>query len=414
MPETVDPVASLEAKELPVRAAAARDLAVLGSVEHLDLLVRRAIEDSSPGVRLGCAAAAADILSRHRTAPAADRVTADHRATLLAAVSKADPSHNVGLFQVCGALGTEGATSRILVGLRDPRSDVRAGALVGLLRLAQSATAADDLEARLVPLLDNEKIRPETQAELAGAFANLGYWSAITGARRLAESTAKRIATVAAEAVARLSRPPGPDGLWVDLGVDAGEVRPGARVVAMIATVGDRVFTVSPGDSPKVTATARPARTRHLLLRRPGSKEPAVEVLQLGRRTAWAQDADEQVDFGDLLVRANAWEAIRALDPILPATASTFRLRGAAALREGRPDEALVALEAATGMKRCPVDAWYFHGVALVSAGQPVEAKESFERYLAKATKKAQFLTAAREALSALVGRRGLDSRQQR
>ncbi|MSP54804.1 MAG: hypothetical protein EXR69_04245 [Myxococcales bacterium] len=402
MPETVDPVVSLEAKELPVRAAAARDLAVLGTVEHLDLLVRRAIDDPSPGVRLGCAAAAADILSRHRTSPAADRVTAEHRAALLLAVGKADPSHNVGLFQVCGALGTEAATHRILIGLRDPRSDVRAGALVGCLRLAQSATAADDLEARLVPLLDNEKIRPETQADLASVFATLGYWSAINGARRLAESPAKGIATAAAEAVARLSRPPGPDGLWIDLGVDAGEVRPGARIAAMIATVGDKVYTVSPGDTPKVTASARPARTRHLLLRRPGSKEAAVEVLQLGRRTAWAQDADEQVDFGDLLVRANAWEVIRALDPILPATASTFRLRGAAALREGRADEALVALAAATGMKRCPVDAWYFHGAALVVNGQPDSAKESFEGYLTKASKKAQFISAAREALALL------------
>ncbi len=403
MAETADPVAALGARELPVRAAAARDLAVMGTPAHLELLVQRAIADASPGVRLGCAAAAADILSRYRSGENAAAVPAEQRDALLRAVSGADPSHNVGLFQVCGALGSKEALQRIVIGLRDPRSDVRAGATVGLMRFAQSATAPEGVEELIVPLLRNDRIRPETQAEIARLCGQLGFWSAIDGAMRLAESPARGVAQVAGEAVARLSQRPGRDGLWIDLGVDAGEVRPEAKPVAMVATVGQRVFRVEIGAGHvSVKASARPEHTRQLLLRRPGSREAATEVLQLGGRTLWAQDADEQLEFGDLLIRANAFEAIRAIDPILPATASTFRLRGAVALRAGSADEALVALEAATEMKRCPLDAWYLYGTALVATGRKDDARGAFERYIARAPKKAQFLTAAKEALGAL------------
>lgn len=69
MAETEDPVAALSAKQLPIRAAGARDLALTGTHIHLELLLRTAIRDVSPGVRLGCAAAAADILTRYRLEP---------------------------------------------------------------------------------------------------------------------------------------------------------------------------------------------------------------------------------------------------------------------------------------------------------------------------------------------------------
>lgn len=402
MAETDDPVAALGARELPIRAAAARDLAVMGSAVHLELLVRRSIDDPSPGVRLGCAAAAADILSRHRLGDATATVPPDMRESLLKAVSGADPSHNVGLFQVCGALGTPASLQRILIGLRDPRSDVRAGATVGLMRYAASAASPPGLEQQVVPLLRNERIRPETQAEIARLCGMLGFWTAIDGAQRLAESPAKGVAQVAGEALSRLSCRPGLDGLWIDLGVDAGEVRPGAKPTAMVATVGQRVFRVELGGPVHVRVSARPEQARQLLLRRPGSREPATEVLQLDGGTLWAQDADEQVEFGDLLIRANAFDAIRAIDPILPATASTFRLRGAVALHAGNPTDALIALEAATEMKRCPLDTWYFYGVAMASAGRKQDAGAAFERYIAKAAKKAQFLQLAKEALGGL------------
>jgi hypothetical protein len=353
-------------------------------------------------VRLGCAAAAADILSRSRVGKACASISDTERAQLLTLVAASDPSHNVGLFQVCGALGTPAALARILIGLRDPRADVRAGAVVGLLRYAESAAAPDSTEQTIVPLLRNDKIRPETQGELARVCAQLGYWSALDNAIRLSESTSRGVAEAGSDAVARLSRPPGPDGLWVDLGVDAGEAHPAPRPIAFVATVGQQVFRIAPEGSGALKAYPRPPHARQRLLRRPASKEAPIEVLQLGEATLWAQDADEQQDFGDALVRAKAYDAMRAIDPILPATASSFRLRGVLLLESGNAAMALSALDAAVEMKRCPVDAWYFQGVALVRSGRSSDARAAFERYIAKAPKRAHWIGAAREALAEL------------
>lgn len=395
MAENDDALAALASREVPVRAASARDLAASGGAESLEPLLRLAVEDPSPAVRLVCASAAADVLSRHRLGPAASEVPEARRAELLQHVAGSDPSHNVGLFQVCGALGTPAALKRILIGVRDPRADVRAGAVVGLLRFATSAASPDDLEATLVPLLTHERVRPETRAELARAAASLGYWSALEPARVLADSPARGVAQAAAEAVARLARPPGPDGLWVDLGVDAGEARPDAAPVAYVATEGQHVHRLPISGGP-VERSARPARVRQLLLRRPGSRDAAVEVLQIGGRTLWAQDADEQVDFGDALVRASAYGTMRAIDPILPASASTFRLRGVVALHDQQPEVARVALEAAVEMKRCPLDAHYFLAQACVALGHPADALAPLERYLSRAPKRAALLAEAR------------------
>ena len=402
MAETDDPLAALEAAELPIRAAAARDLALAGTPSALDALLKRATSDPSPGVRLGCAAAAADILSRSRVGKASASIPEEKRAQLLAMVASSDPSHNVGLFQVCGALGTPAGLSRILIGLRDPRADVRAGAVVGLLRYAESAAAPDTVEQTIVPLLRSDNIRPETQGELARMCAQLGYWSALDNAVRLSESAARGVSEAGSDAVARLSRPPGPDGLWVDLGVDAGEAHPAARPSAFVATVGQQVFRIAAEGAGAVKTSARPALSRQRLLRRPGSREAPVEVLQIGEATLWAQDADEQLDFGDALVRAKAYDTMRAIDPILPLTASTFRLRGVLLLETGDAAMALSALDAAVEMKRCPVDTWYFHGAALRRVGRSADARASFERYIAKAPKRAQLLGAAREALAQL------------
>jgi len=398
--ETADPIAALEARELPIRAAAARDLAVSGSPSALDALLRRATNDPSPGVRLGCAAAAADILSRNRVGKASASIPDDRRAELLVMVASSDPSHNVGLFQVCGALGTPAALSRILFGLRDPRADVRAGAVVGLLRYAESAAAPDSVEQTLVPLLRSDKIRPETQGELARMCAQLGYWSALDNAVRLSESASRGVAEAGSDAVARLSRPPGPDGLWVDLGVDAGEARAEARPVGFVATVGQHVFRVPTEGAGSVKTSLRPAHARQRLLRRPGSRDAPVEVLQIAEATLWAQSAEEQVDFGDALVRAKAYDALRAIDAILPETASSFRLRGVLLLESGDATTALAVLDAAVEMKRCPIDAWYFQGVALLKTGRKADARAAFERYIAKAPKRAHLLGAARDALA--------------
>ncbi|MFZ5481950.1 MAG: tetratricopeptide repeat protein [Myxococcota bacterium] len=398
MPETSDPVAALSAKDIPTRAAATRDLSAAGTPAHLPLLVKKAIEDDSPGVRLGAAAAAADVLSRHRLAPDDAAIPPEVREAMLRTVAGADPGRNVGLFQVCGALGIPGGFARIVVGLRDPRFDVRAGACVGLWRHCASAAANGDvdLERSVVALFAEGRIPADTKSELARVCANVGYTSALDAIRALAEGSARQVRTVAEEAQKRLEWPPGVEGVWVDLGLDAGEVDP-AAVPRGYAGLLDASAVVWAGDG-KVRREPLPRAPRRLWMKRPGG-ESAGAVLQIGARTLWPADGDDLGAFGDALLAAKAWDLLDAVDVILPATAAGVRVRGVAKLERGDVAGALEALAACVEMKKVPPDAWWWLAEALHRAGRDEEAKPHLEKFLAKSPKKAPHVAEAKKRL---------------
>ncbi len=390
MAETEDPVAALSAKQLPVRAAGARDLALSGTAEHLEQLLRVAIHDVSPGVRLGCAAAAADILTRYRLDPGP--VDAGTREAHLRLVASVDPGLNPGLFQVSGALGTPGGWRRIELGLRDPRFDVRTGAVVGLWRFCVSAAVNGDaaVEAAVVANLDDPRVPIETKAEVAKVCANLGFVSALTPVARLAASVGKGVAAVAAEAQRRLEAPPPRDGFWVDLGVDAGAVTAVPLVRETLATVGDQRVGLR---AERITGPRRA-----LWIKRPGVAELGW-ALQLDRDTLYPATSDEMLAFGDRLLAANAWGSLAAIDPILPPGAASLRLRGAVQLHRGDLDSALAELLAAAELKKVPVDTWWLLGDVLTRMGRVADARPYLERYLAKAPKRGAFVERARALL---------------
>lgn len=391
MAETENPVESLHAKELPVRAAAARDLALAGTAEHLVLLVDRAVHDISPGVRLSCAAAAADILTRYRRSGVADAIPVEVRLALFKRFSPVDPGGNAGLFQVAATLGIPAGFERVLLGLRDPRYDVRSGAVVGLWRYAVSGVVNGDerTETAVVAALGDTRVRVETRAEIARLCANVGFTRAHHAASVLAAAEAKGVATVGAEALARLDAPPPRDGFWVDLGTDAGEVAPGAVVRSTIATVGDIVVGARGGE------TRAHGPRRYLWIKRPGETELAF-ALQIGPTTWYRASPEEMLAFGDHLLAAGAWPALDRIDPILPPGAATLRLRGAALLHRGDVEGAIATLSAAMELKKVPVDTSFYLGDALVRAGRRAEGLPHLERYLARAPKKSPHLAAAR------------------
>ena len=392
MAETEDPVAALSAKQLPIRAAGARDLALTGTHVHLELLLRTAIRDVSPGVRLGCAAAAADILSRYRLVPG--EVDETVREAHLRLISTVDPGVNPGLFQVAGTLGTPGGWRRIELGLRDPRFDVRTGAVVGLWRHMVSAVVNGDsaAEAAVVVNLDDPRVPIETKAEVARVCANLGLASAVPAVSRLAAIGGKGVAATATDALQRLESAPPHDGFWVDLGVDAGAVSAAPAVVNTVATVGDRRVS---------TATARiTAPRRALWIKRPGGGELG-SAIQIGRQTLYPATSDEVISFGDTLLQAHAWASLSAIDPILPPTAASVRIRGAVLLHKGDLVGALHAFTAALEMKKAPLDTSWLMGDVLTRLGRKDEARPHLERYLARAPKRAPNAARARALLEA-------------
>ncbi|MFN7144530.1 MAG: hypothetical protein ACK4YP_12200 [Myxococcota bacterium] len=284
MSETADPVAALTHKSIAQRAAGARDLALAGTPTHLPQLVQLAVDDPSPGVRLSAAAAAADILSRFRVGARAAGISPAERATLWEIVRRVDPGVNAGIFQVCATLGVPDAVTRILGAMRDPRVDVRQGACVGLWRLCASAAVNGDvaLEARVVALLDDTRIKPDTQAEIARVCANVGYGSALGRVERIAETAARNIATVLAEAQERLAMPGGLAGIWADLGVDAGEVDPDATPGAIVALTGSDALVRA--EESRVVKEPLVGAPRRLWIKRPGATE-ATWAVQVGETT---------------------------------------------------------------------------------------------------------------------------------
>lgn len=400
MSETEDPLAALSAKDLATRAAGARDLAAMGTPEHLPTLLERAVSDPSPGVRLGTAAAAADILSRWRLPPRAAELSADTRAALWASIKGTDPGLNPGIFQVYGTLGVPDATSRIFGAMRDPRGDVRLGACIGLWRLCTSAAVSTDteLEARVVALFADPRVRPDTQAEIARVCSIVGYTSALDAVRQLAENGLRLIATVATEAQQRLEWPPVLTGVWADLGIDAGAVDKEATPAAIVAiTSANSMIRATDAGVKQVTLRVAP---RRIWLKRPGATEPTW-ALQIDRVTYWAAEPEEIATFGDHLLAAEAFDLFGLVEPLLPVTAATTRLRGAARLRAGDAEGSLEFFQAAIEMKRVPADTWWFYADALHRLGRTAEAREQLEKFLAKAPKRAPHTAEARKRLGA-------------
>lgn len=398
MSETADPVAALSNKSIAQRAAGARDLGIAGTPAHLPQLVKLAVDDPSAGVRLACAAAAADILSRFRVGARAAGVSPAERADLWESVRRADPGVNAGIFQVCATLGVPDAVTRIFGAMRDPRVDVRQGACVGLWRLCASAAVNGDtaLEARVVALLDDTRIKPDTHAEIARVCANVGYASALGRVERLAETAARAIATVLAEAQERLAMPGGLAGVWADLGLDAGEVNPDAKPGAIVALTGSDAMVRA--EESRVVKLPVEGTPRRLWLKRPGATE-ATWAVQIGEATYWAADGDEIGELGDRLLAAEAFDLFALVDPLLPISAASARLRGVAKLRAGDTAGALEYLSAAVEMKKVPPDTWWFLADTLHTLGRDDEARPHLEKAVAKAPKRSPWMAEAKRRL---------------
>ena len=405
MPETTDPLAGLGAKDIPTRAASARDLAVAGGADVIDRLLTVAVRDTSPGVRLAAAGAAADILSRHRLPPVFPSIPAEDRARWLAAVAAVDPGLNTGLFAVCGTLGTPEAFARVLAGLRDPRQDVRAGACVGLWRAVVSSVVNGDaeMEARVVATLTDLRIRIESRVEIARICVDAGYGSsALAGTRTLPDQTTRRTREAAEELVGRMEAPPNLAGLWIDRGVDVGAVGGKARAASACIMLSrtDAIFIAENGQ----VARCAPEGPLRMLRAKAADKEALGPVLQIGLRSFWLAEAEDLCHAADRLIAAGRFDLLADCDDLIGVSSAGLRVRGAAFLAQGRLDEAVLALEASVAGKKVPTDASWFLADALHRLDRGGEAVPHLEHYLAKAPKRAPYLVEAKKRLAQLGG----------
>lgn len=390
-PETADPVAALKAKSIHERAAATRDLSWWGTTEHLPMLIVQAHKDTSPAVRLGCASAASDILSRLRLPPHADTLSLTERRGLVDHLRGFDPAVNSGLFPIIACLGLPELFPRIAAGLRDPRGDVRVGAAVGLLRMVSSAAVNGDelMEQRVIALLNDSRLPADALAAVAQVCAAVDYRSAIPRLSRLNLNGANGDAVD--EALNTFEEHQQPlQGLWLSDGRDAGEVNPdapqghGFAIVTTAAAVCQQTnatWTLQPNFSNTV---------RRMRLRRVGEAQPTLAI-QHQHRTFYAATAAQLMDHLEQSIAHHPpnWSDARdgkgaavlgtvadLATPWLEDNALGLQTLGQLRAMAGDLPGATAALKKAITQEAAPPSAWLFLGEALFAQGDRMAARK--------------------------------------
>lgn len=414
--ETADPVLALKAKDIPTRAAGARDLSRTGTPEHIPFLVDRAQHDLSPAVRLVSASAAADILSRYRVPPRSELLDVDARRALLELFRGMDPGVNAGLFPMLGALGLrEEGLKRIATGLRDPRASVRLGAAVGLMRLCMSSAVVGDagLEAAVVALFADARLKPDALAELARVCAAVGYRSARSSILSLdLGGLHGEMVAAAADAMDGLAAPL--SGVFCSDGLDCGEVNPGGRQPIAVLTV-DQGRQWSRGRDGWNINRLDEREVRRMFVRRVGDAE-AGPAFQHHGVTWYAVAGDALVDAFDAVVdvarldlskppskrRAEGSQELEeVLRPLLPAGAPALRLRAILLAEAGELATARdLLVEALDGKRKAPPDTQVLLAMVLEALGDADSALAAYAAALAKVkSKKSWFALRARARL---------------
>jgi hypothetical protein len=402
-PETADPVASLDAKSTHVRAAAARDLSKFGTLEHLELLIARAHRDRSPAVRLGCAAAASDILSRMRMPPAAQTLSITERRAFVDLFRGFDPAVNSGLFPILACLGLPDLFTRIAAGLRDPRGDVRLGGAVGLLRMVSSASVHGDelMEKRVVDLLSDRRLKPDAVASVAQVCAAVGYRSALPVLYRL--DLPGKHGEAVSEAISTFSAMDAPlSGVWFSDGRDAGEVNPHSPHGHAFAFIADDTALIRSPDGSWAEHSAFSDGLRRMFIRRVGEAEAGHALQQAGRTWYVASPAvlKAQIE-SELECHSLDWAAAKAGTgtPILGSvaerlagmadeTASIWRDVALLHALSGNLSGAIAALHRSVEGKRTPADTWLHLGEALFAQGKPDLAQQMWRTCVEKSRSK--------------------------
>ncbi len=406
-------VPSLDAEDVPTRVAAVRELGLHGQPDIISRLVELARTDSSPAIRLATAAAAADILSRYRVGPRAKTLGLEERRKLLALFNGIDPGVNSGLFSMLASLGLPEAVGRISIGLRDPRGGVRVGAAVGLLRLACSVQAHGDeeLESRIVALLQDKRLKPDALAEVAEVCAAVGYTSAIPVLEELSTSAGQAdVVGTSLERLQALEANPPVGGFSSD-GRDAGEVDDSPALGTAKLALGPTLSLLLENGKRTWGDALTPPDMRRLYIRPIGAIEP-VEALQWRGRTWYRVAQPELEEIGLEAIDLEAIDLPKAKkggvqlngrrlkelfqEQVRPDSARGRFLRAMIDLCVGDADAAREELVAGAAMKKIPPELHYFLGEL---APTKKAAKENLEAYISKTKGKGPFAARATKLL---------------
>jgi hypothetical protein len=425
MLETEDPRAAIGAKDLPTQAAAARDLARMGTWEDVEGLLELATSHKRTGLRLSAAAAAADILHRYRTGAMGEPLGPERTRIVLDWSRRTDPGHNPSSLMLLAAIPERSVLDRLGRLLRDPRVDVRAGAAVTVRRMALSHTdlAPAALRRAFGTWLAHRKTPGDARVELIRLIGDLGWTEhreAVLDARGASEPLTEA-ATTALERLDAREDPAAWSGLYLSDGLDVLEQdlepRPGSLLLVHGAHL---VHGPHPSEAPLpgvvsadledglLHADALPAPARLVWAPRVGQPE-RTRAIQVPGTTWFRLEGKALVAFleahPDLLGEPHR-PATGALLATLaePEGAVEKRGRVIAHLLHGEAEAAREQLVEMTAGKRPRNELFAWLGRAEEALGNERAALGAYRTYLEKAKKKEPLRPHAEARAEALDG----------
>lgn len=416
--ETEDPRAALGAKDLPTQAAAARDLSQMGTWEDLDPLLELATGHKRTGMRLIAAAAAADILHRHRTG-ALEPLDKEQQRQIVEWVKRTDPGLSPSALMMLSAFPERDVVSRLGRLLRDPRNDVRTGAAVAIRRMAVSDTMVEPERSAVVrqaipSWLGDRRTPPDAVVALVNLIGNLG-WEELREVIFGLQSTSQVVMDAIALAQQRLDARKeldGWSGLYVSDGRDALELTLEERDEGLLL-VGGGTVSVDGGEpvearieDGRLHADALPGPARLAWVPRIGEHE-MHQAIQVQGRTWYRIEGKDAVDWLDT-------EGHRLGPDQRPATrffeaefeelegATGKRARAVAAWLAGDMEAADEQLTALTGTKKPRADLYFWLGELRREQGRGDEARTAWQTFLERAPKRAPLRPIAEARLEEL------------
>jgi len=419
MGETDDPRAALDAKDVTTRAAAARDLARVGTWDDVEPLVRMAQSERSSAIRLYTAAAAAAIVARHRGAAGQVQLGPDQQQALLGWIGSRDPGTNPGLLMVLSSVADRRALDRLGRMLRDPRNGVRMGAAAAIRRRALSGAAVDDegLPAAVREWMRHPRIPPDSLLELVYLVGEAG-WAELADEVRRAASAGRPHVAGSAETLERLaarSEVQSWEGLWVSDGLDVLEINeePGPR--RWLAIGGGRLGSSDHPSGDLVVSDGRMrldgegAAFRQVWAPVLGQAEDRLLAIQCQGTTWWQQSGRELVSCVDALL-----DELHLAEPVCLAEIArrleavdgplAVRARALIAWKSGDSGAALDLLGTLAQHKRPRADIFWWLGRIHADLDHPDQARTALEAFLDRSGKRSPWRAPATELLAQLAG----------
>lgn len=413
---------TLDRGDIHQRADVGRQLSKVGVPEQIPRLLRAASEDPSPGVRLYAINAVADILSRYRVGPAAEKLDAATRRGFLEQLRKIDPAANAGVFSVYACLGLPEQLRPLFVGLRDPRLDVRTGASVGLYRYAISAAvpAESDLVHEVTELLVDPRVRPDTRANLVRLCATCGWHQAAPVLEGFLDRE-DQVAQAAEQALALLQQLNTSHtlfGVWWSDGRDAGQIDSGDpdrdylfiddSVAVVVRSGSVKLLRCEVDGATRLAMEGEPDwSVRRMVLPPPGTDERGL-ALRIGLETWYRGAPADIVETAAAL--ADRWKSLsadpqlieRCVDALLaalPESPAGARAAARLELQIGRTDKGLARLEELARGKRPVAEVFFFLGEARALNGDAEGAAEAYRGFLERGPKRSPLATLARQRI---------------